>query len=293
MIRNSKATDLQFPELQPLIEPTDSKSKRKPRPDLDKTTIATPRLATNRGGKRRESHTLGGWNSVGATSHASRGRLRGRLSDPWCGYSASHCASIAGFETLTRHSIGGASPAANFGVELMSDAAGAAESELDLGEGFVGGGNEAVVAGRGWGGWPDGEARGGAGLVVPAFRPRNPGLVSVPRERRRHLTMVSSILALLLHITPPRFVLYTVCLSDATRFPCGPDPGRKFCVCFGTFMQKGAHPNSRQISPRLVGNGLNFQPYLCNCFVGHVCVFPLSSLYNNNISPLLWPCSNF
>jgi len=43
----------------------------------------------------------------------------------------------------------------------MSDAAGAAESELDLGEGFVGGGNEAVVAGRGWGGWPDGEARGG------------------------------------------------------------------------------------------------------------------------------------
>jgi len=224
MIRNSKATDLQFPELQPLIEPTDSKSKRKPRPDLDKTTIATPRLATNRGGKRRENHTLGGWNSVGATSHASRGRLRGRLSDPWCGYSASHCASIAGFETLTRHSIGGASPAANFGVELMSDAAGAAESELDLGEGFVGGGNEAVVAGRGWGGWPDGEARGGAGLVVPAFRPRNPGLVSVPRERRRHLTMVSSILALLLHITPlglccirSAYLMQRVFRADRTR----------------------------------------------------------------------------
>lgn len=133
MIRSNKATDLQLPELQPLIEPADSKSKREPRPDLDKTTIATTQLITNRGGKRRENHTLGGWNSVGATSQASRCRLRGRLSAPWCGYSASHCASIIGFRTLTGYSIGGASPAANFRVEPVSDSAGAVESELDLG----------------------------------------------------------------------------------------------------------------------------------------------------------------
>ena len=151
MIRNNKATDPQFSELHPLIEPTDSKSSRKPRPDLAKTTIATPRLATNRGGKRRENHTLGGWNSVGATSQASRGRLRGRLSAPWCGYSASHCASIAGFGTLTGHSIGGASPAANFGVELVSDSGRSRRIGARFGEEF-GQGNEAVVAGRGGGG---------------------------------------------------------------------------------------------------------------------------------------------
>ena len=39
--------------------------------------------------------TLGGGKSCDAASQASRGRLRGRLSAAWCGYSASHCASIA------------------------------------------------------------------------------------------------------------------------------------------------------------------------------------------------------
>ena len=42
---------------------------------------------------------------MGTTSQVSRGRLRGRLSVPWCGYLARRYASIAGFGTLTGHSI--------------------------------------------------------------------------------------------------------------------------------------------------------------------------------------------
>ena len=42
---------------------------------------------------------------MGATSQVSRGHLRGRLSAPWCGYLARRYASIAGFGTLTGHSI--------------------------------------------------------------------------------------------------------------------------------------------------------------------------------------------
>jgi hypothetical protein len=69
--------------------------------------------------------------------------------------------------------------------------------------GFGRGGNEAVVAGGGMGkGGRDAPASRWCGLVVLALRPRNHGLVSAPRERRRQLTMVSSILALLFHITP-------------------------------------------------------------------------------------------
>jgi hypothetical protein len=54
--------------------------------------------------------------------------------------------------------------------------------------------------------------------------------------------------------------------------------GFKSWACFSGPLCKTAPANSRQISdrpglvlspPRLVGNGLNFQPYLCSCFVAH------------------------
>lgn len=92
---------------------------------------------------------------MGATSQASRGRLRGRLSAPWCGYSASHCASIAGFGTLAGSLHRPGQSGGEFwgrGIwELESGSARAVDSELDLGLGDLGGGNEAVVAGGGMG----------------------------------------------------------------------------------------------------------------------------------------------
>lgn len=88
---------------------------------------------------------------MGATSQASRGRLRGRLSAPWCGYSASHCASIAGFGTLAGSLHRPGQSGGEFwgrGIwELESGSARAVDSELDLGLGDLGGGNEAVARG--------------------------------------------------------------------------------------------------------------------------------------------------